>query len=67
MTTAHARSHYCHHVSFSENEYMYVTIEYTWEPIRTQRVPKFGLCKQYDDLPIVGEDERNVRVPHVRR
>ena len=23
-----------------------------------QRGPKFGLCKQYDDLPIVREDER---------
>ena len=22
-----------------------------------QRVPKSGLCKQHDDLPIVGEDE----------
>ena len=45
-----ARSHYCHRVSFSENEY--VTIEYTSEPIRIRRVPKFGLCKQYDELPI---------------
>ena len=50
---------------FSENEY--VTIEYTSEPIRILRVPKFGLCKQYDELPIVREDERNVRVPRVRR
>ena len=65
MTTAHARSHYCHRVSFSKNEY--VTIEYTSEPIRIRRVPKFGLCKQYDDLPIVREDERNVRVSRVRR
>ena len=45
----------------------YVTIEYTSEPIRIRRVPKFGLCKQYDELPIVREDERNVRVPRVRR
>ena len=36
-------------VSFSEN--MYVTIEYSSEPIPI-------LCKQYDDLPIVREDER---------
>ena len=55
-----AGSHYCHRVSFSENEY--VTIEYTSEPIRIRRGPKFGLCKQYDELPIVREDERNVRV-----
>ena len=45
---------------FSERES--VTIEYTSEPIRIQRGPKLGLCKQYDDLPIVSEDERNAQV-----
>ena len=41
----------------------YVTIEYTLEPIFIQRVPKFGLYQQCDDLPIVREDERHARVP----
>ena len=55
VTTSHARSHYCHRVIFSEN--MYVTTEYTSEATRVQRVPESGLCKQYDDLLIVGDDE----------
>ena len=64
MTSAHALSHYCHRLSFSEH--MYVTIEYTLEPNRIQRVPKSGLCIEYDDLPIVRKDERNARMPRAR-
>ena len=37
-----------------------VTIEYTSEPIRIQRGPKYALCKQHDDLPIVREGGRIV-------